>query len=492
MLTRSPSPQYPLIIAATLTLGILGGLVAGFVSGVDPLIPIAAFVAIGILITFFSKFETVLLGLLVLRSSLDILSDYQIPALLAIGLDVLALIYVAVAILTRQPIKTDKFWWFFLGWVFLQGMWVVLLPLGGLGMGSSLLSESIREWIRFFSMTMVYLLVMQLKGKFPPQRLVSILLLSLIVPLTAAAIQIVIPPSMLPSLLVFDSGGTFEAGSRINGTLGHPATFSSFTVWALGLAYWKFTQATRKLPWLILVATAAFFLVSSKALTGLIMMMVFVVIIMVPRLNIVNLLGTVVFIGLVIALFGSSEFGQERLGSIGETPLLNPDIDHSRAILLSWRDGNSFNWRIAQWTFLLDAWREHPIFGHGIGSSKYLTYFSHLPHNDYIGTLTERGIVGLITFLIFLGTQFVRLLKLMMVAPRNGGQWTLCLVLIALLLSMMMGMVTDNILTHTTLFFYWWTLFAIAGWDWEEVPKIPDYYQPQLHSYPLPTERTKL
>ncbi len=472
MQTISQPRQSFLVFTAIAGLGVLGGLLAGFLVGINPLLPGAAFVAIAIVLSFFSSFETVILSLLVIRSSLDIFSAYQIPALLAIGLDVLALMYVAASVLTRQPIKTDNFWWFFLGWVALQGMWVVLLPLGGLGMGSGLLSESIREWIRLFSMVMVYLLVMQLKDHLSPQRLISILLLSLIAPLTVAAVQIVIPPSMLPSLLVFDSGGTFEAGSRINGTLGHPATFSTFTVLAIGLAYWKFTQSVQKWPWLLLMGIAAFFLVSSKSLTGLSMMMVFVVIIMVPRLNILNLLGGVVFIALVIALFGSSEFGQERLSSVMNTPLLNPDINWSRAILLSWRDGNSFNWRIAQWTFLLDAWREHPILGHGIASSKYITPFNHLAHNDYVRALAEGGTVGLSLFLLFLGAQFVRLLKLMTMAPRQGGQWTLCLVLISLLLAMMLGMTTDNVLTHTTLFFYWWTLFAIAGWDWQEFPKL--------------------
>jgi len=37
-----------------------------------------------------------------------------------------------------------------------------------------------------------------------------------------------------------------------------------------------------------------------------------------------------------------------------------------------------------------------------------------------------------------------------------------------MLLAMMVGMITENIWTHTALFFYWWTLFAVAGWNWEE------------------------
>ncbi|MEO0887435.1 MAG: polymerase, partial [Cyanobacteria bacterium J06648_10] len=200
MLTSAPPKQRFLAVTAIVTLSILGGLVAGFLTGFNPLILALPVVAISIVVAFFSNFETVVLGALILRSSLDLWSAQQIPALLAIGLDVLAILYVAAAILTRKKIHTDKFWWFFLGWVSLKAMWIVLLPLGALGMGSSLMSESIREWVRLFSMVMVYLLVMQLKDRMSPQRLVTILLLSLVGPLTAAAMQTFLPVSVLPSV----------------------------------------------------------------------------------------------------------------------------------------------------------------------------------------------------------------------------------------------------------------------------------------------------
>ncbi|MEL6813778.1 MAG: O-antigen ligase family protein [Cyanobacteria bacterium J06598_3] len=459
------------VTTVIIALAMVVGLGAGFLTGFSPILLVAAFVAIAVVVSFFTSVETVILGLLLIRSSLDVLSDYQIPGLLALGIDALAMLYVAAAILTKQPIKTDNFWWFLLGWVALKGLWIVLLPLGALGMDSALLSESIREWIRLFSMVMVYLLVMQLKGKLPPQKLASILLLGLIIPLSVAALQVLVPISMLPDILVWDPGDDFEVGARINGTLGHPATFSTFTLLFLGLTYWKLTQSVQKLPWLLLIGVLAFFLVASKSLTGLSMMVVFVFVLSVPRLNVGTLIGGIIFVGLVFLLFGSSEFGQERLSSLSNTPLFNRDLNWSRAILLSWRDGNSFNWRIAQWTFLIDAWRDHPWLGNGIASSRYLTTFNHLAHNDYVRALTEQGIVGLGLFLTFLSAQFLRLVKLMSMATRNGGQWTFCLFLLALLVAMMVGMVTDNVFTHTTFFFYWWTLCAIAGWDWNELPE---------------------
>jgi O-antigen ligase len=171
---------------------------------------------------------------------------------------------------------------------------------------------------------------------------------------------------------------------------------------------------------------------------------------------------------MVIFLFGSTEFGQERLGSIAETPLGNPDIDIWRAILLSKGDGNSFNWRIAQWTDLLQQWQHFPILGYGLGISAHVSANGLYAHNDYVRALVEGGIVGLVTFLLFLGAQAVHLIRLFRQAAPGTGQRELCVVLLAILLAIPVGMITENIWSHTTLFFYWWTLFSVAGWNWNE------------------------
>ncbi|MCX7595970.1 MAG: O-antigen ligase family protein, partial [Fischerella sp.] len=371
--------------------------------------------------------------------------------------------YVTVMLLTGQRVRTDRFWWFFAGWVALQGLWVVLIPLGGLGRLDALyssvaLSAAIREWVRLFSWVMVYLLVMQLKDRVAPEKVINALFFSLVIPLTVALIQILIPLSR----------GVVEIG-RINGTLGHPATFASFLLLFIALTCWKLTQARQRLPWMLLLATLAFFVVSTQALTVLGMILIFLIVLIAPRLNIFNLIGAVLLFLLILGLFASTDFGQERLASILATPLLNPDIDISRSILLSWSDGNSFNWRIAQWTFLLQAWQQSPLLGYGLATTPYLTVFTgYYAHNDYIRALAEGGIVGFIAFLVFLGAQFFRLVQLMQSSPEKSSQRNLCVVLMAIFLGLLVGMLTENMLTHTTLYFYWWLLLAVAGWNWNE------------------------
>jgi O-antigen ligase len=237
----------------------------------------------------------------------------------------------------------------------------------------------------------------------------------------------------------------------------------------MGLTYWKQSHAQRRLPWLLLLGVLVFFFVSSKSLFGLMMLATFLVCLIAPRLSVPNLIGGIVLFVLVMGLFGSSEFGQERLGSIAQTPLGNPDIDIWRAILLSAGDGNSFNWRIAQWTYLLEQWQNFPILGFGLGTSTYVSTNGLPPHNDYVRALVEGGIVGLIIYLAFFGSLIMRLVQLIQKAASGSKQRDLCLILLAIILALPVGMITENIWSHTTLFFYWWTVLAVAGWNWNNL-----------------------
>ncbi len=461
------------------------GLVAGLLVGVKPSLLFVGLVAGAILIWFLASFEQAVLGLLILRSSLDVLSEYQIPAAFAVGVDGLTLLYITLQLVSRRKIHLDWFCYFFAAWVALQGLWVILLPLGGLGLDGSFVSYGIREWVRLFSWLMVYLLVMQLKDRIEPRKILDILFLALVLPLTVALLQLVVPHS-LPDLISPIGGHSLsltEGTARVRGTLGHSNTFTTLLLLFMSLTCWKIEYVRRRLPWLLLLGITTFFFVSTKSLFGLMMFGVFIVVLIAPRLSPVNLIGALVLLGLVIGLFASSQFGQERLGSIAQTPLLNRDIDIWRAIVLSQGDGNSFNWRLGQWTDLLGQWQHYPWLGFGLGGSIHVSSNGLLPHNDYVRALIEGGIVGMITFLTFIGTQIIRLLQLWRSAPPNSQQRSLCWTLLAYLLAIPVGMITENVWSHTTLFFYWWTLLAIVGWDWHE---------PLIFSSPQPDQEQNL
>lgn len=452
--------------------GVVAGIVAGFGAGVSPLLLVLLLIAVIVPILFFRNVEQAVLAALIFRSAIDTISSPPLPSAFAIAIDILTLIYVVVLILQRKPVQTDWLWWFLAGWVLLQGMWVILLPLGGLGMDASFLSNSIREWVRLFSWLMMYLLVMQLKGRILPQRLITILFWSLLIPLTVAFLQIFVPsilPANLGPLTHSALPGALSEGSRIRGTIGHPNGFATYIFLFIALTNWKLNQSKQRFLWVILLGLLAFFYVSTKALFSLMMLGVFILVLIAPKLNLLNLIGAVFLFGAVILLFGSTEFGQERLGSISQTPLLNPNIDVWRAILLSYGDGNSFNWRIAQWNELLQAWQQYPILGYGLGLTKDITSNSLEAHNDYVRSLVEGGVVGFVAFLSFFAFQIARIFQLIRKAVPNSPQHSFNCTLLAVIIAIPVGMITENIWTHTMLFFYWFTLLAVAGWDWNEV-----------------------
>ena len=458
--------------------GVGAGLVAGLLLGTAPFYLVLALVAVAVVVYFFASFEQAVLSLLILRSSLDIFSAQQVPAAFALGIIVLTLLYVTVKLLLGQKVETDGFWWFFAGWVALQGLWVILLPLGALGMDGSFLPNSLREWIRLISWLMVYLLVMQLKDTTPPQKVISSLFWALLIPLSVAALQL-FAPSILPPLLVGASeemAGPVAEVSRVRGTFGMANTFATALILFILLTWWKLGRVRQRLPWIVLLASLVFLLVNTKSLFSLIMMAIAVFVMIAPQLNLMNLVGGVVLLAAFLGLFASSEMGQERLASIADTPLLNQHMDISRAILLSKTDNNSFNWRLAQWTFLLQRWQDYPILGYGLLTCPVLTVLTNYAHNEYVRALTEEGIVGLVLFFIFLGVQLWHLIQLFNQAPEGSEQQRFCLALLAMLLAMIVGMITENIWTHTVLFMYWWTLVAVAGWNWGDRQQTGESY----------------
>ena len=372
-------------------------------------------------------------------------------------------------LLTGQRIITDKFWWFFAGWIGLQSMWLFLMFFGRLGLDSSYFPASIREFIRLFSWLMVYLLVMQLKGKISSYWFINILMLSLIIPTSVALLQTFLPDGVLPPLLVYATDPELEVigeGSRVFGTLGHPNGLAKFLFLFIALTWWQLDRFGRRWYWLLLMSILVFLLVATQALFGIGMFGVFVLVRVSQQISLSRLIAGGLLFAIFIGLFASTELGLERLNSISNTPLLNPDIGISQAILMS--DGNSFNWRIAQWTYLLQAWQQHPIFGYGLNGSSAIAPFYNYAHNDYVRALVEGGIVGLISFLIFQGGQLVHIIGLYLRSNPNSDARRLHSILLAIFLSFSIGMSTDNTWSNTVVYFYWWSILAVAGWDWNQ------------------------
>lgn len=467
--------------------GISIGILYGFLAGTVPIYLLALLVGGLLAALFFVKFDVAVIGLLVIRSSLDAFSDLQVPSALGLATIIFSICYVIIALLTQRPIRTDKFWWFFLAWMFLQAVWIILLPLDALGFDTSLLMESIYEWLRLFTWVIVYFLVMQLSERIPAEKILNLLFFSLCFPLFIATMQL-FARSLLPTIFVHvasDSSLAEASGTRAHATFAHPNSFATYLLIFLGLTWWKFNQSKPRWPWAVLIGVLVFFVVGTKAIFILGMLGVTVIILIIPKLNLTRIIGAFLLFTVIIGLFTSTEFGQQRLQSIYRTPLLNPHIDTSKAILLSQGDFNSFNWRIAQWYRLTKAWENYPVLGYGIGLSYELGDRRLLPHNDYLRAMVEEGIIGLILFVIFLVAQVGRLVWLIKIKPGTQSQQQLRFILLSILLSMLLGMCTDNLWSNTAAYFYWWAIFAIVGWNWsDDSTAITGSHQPKLSPKP--------
>lgn len=454
-------------------MGLTVGAFIGLLSGAAPIVVGVLVISILFLTTFFLKVETVVISLLCLRVAIDCYSSLQLPTFFALSVNALTVLYLIVQAFQKKTIQTDWFFWALLTWWLIQGVWLILMPLNGLGFGMELFADSLREWVRLMSWVVVYLLIMQLKGKIHPIKLIHYFFWSLVAPIAVAMLQIV-APNVLPGDLNLNGGDALNAQgptvgeSRIRGTLGHSNGFGTYLFMFIGLTQWRLGQAKEKLLWALVLGILAFFYVSTKALYSLMMLAVFITVLIAPRLSVTKLIGGIVFFALILFLFGSSEFGQDRLASIAKTPLLNPDMDISRAIILSQGDGNSFNWRIAQWDQVMKQAGLYPLFGYGLGTSIKISTNSLLPHNDYVRAYAEGGAIGFSIYVGFLMLQVGRLVQLINNSRHNLTQYNFCLTLLALFLGLPVGMLTENIWSHTMFFFYWYALLAIAGWDWSE------------------------
>lgn len=436
------------------------------------------------------KFEACVITLLVLRSSLDPFTEMGLTGALAILIDVVTVLYVLGNLIRSRPVHWDWLMVLLAAFVAVQALWPVMMYFGWLGTEFSqsvagnptMGSLAVREWIRILSYVMIYALVMQLRGRVAPERMLGLLMFSLVVPILVAYIQLIAPGALPPPLAI-------QQADRVVGTLSHADTFVNYLLLMIALAWWKWQESKRWL-WLALIAVLVVPYVATKTLAGVAMMLVFVGCLLLPRLNFKTIIGSGLAVAIFVAAFASSPLGYERLQALQRTPFFNGNFDVRKALIVSGKEDNSFAWRVAQWTYLVKAWQRSPLLGHGLDSSVGLTPLANGAHNDYVRALAETGVVGLAMFLGLWAAIGTRLVQIYRKAAPGSSQRELCTSLIAVFVAILVGMLSSHFWKTTTFFFYWWTALAVVGWTWPE-PKpekepLPDRLK---HTSPLVTFR---
>ena len=195
---------------------------------------------------------------------------------------------------------------------------------------------------------------------------------------------IVLIPAVVAVYQYATGAGMLISGSmRAYGTLSHPN--SAAMLFALAnISTFVLVIRRRRGRWMNL-ALLALFLVAQAA-TGSIggggamiaMVVMFLLAGSVRRADRLLLTAATLAVGAFVAL--SSDVATQRIDEF-----TNPQADKP----------TSLEWRFSAWADVLTAWRRHPVFGNGLGSTLARTIVpGNIPHNEYVRLLAEVGVVG--------------------------------------------------------------------------------------------------
>lgn len=413
----------------------------------------------GIVIMIFSlhKFSIAFPVFLVIRSSLDVFSNVSIkmgplnlniPAVLSLFITLMGLSYLGFSmLLTKRKISIDVVSKVFFSGLLFLFLWVLL---GYYNFGIYGLVTGFREWIRLFSIFMIYILTFQIchVRDFNCNRIINCIFFSLPIPLIVGLYQ-----------LFFHKGMMVSGVHRIYATFAHPNSLALYMVLLIGLTLWKLRFARQKLFWILLLLMELIVVVNTFSINGIIMtgiLFVFVFLKQLKKMKKTEIIILGILFLFVGALFSQSKYGQMRIKELKKIRYLSRDITEMRST-------SSFNWRVMHWKLLINKWKRKYILGYGLHTScKFVSPWLADPHSDYIRYLIETGLLGLIGFMGFFIIIGKRLLKLYKLSSAHSDKF-LVVVTMGIFVSWLIGMFAGNFITVTAFQFYFWALLAVIN-----------------------------
>jgi O-antigen ligase len=393
--------------------------------------------------------EVVFLLVLIIRSSLDIFTDigfYIGPMKVNVASTASILILLmGLYFILRRRIEINKISIIFGIWL-LALVPFVFISVNNFGAKGFV---GLREWIRLFTIFMIFLLSCNLIKRNNIQRLLNLVFLSLVVPLCIGGYQ-----------LVTSSGRVIAGIHRIHGTFGHPNSFAFYLVLFTGLTCWKLATSKNKL-WFLLLLLEVVSLITTVSLTGFVMFYVLFFILFLGAVGKQKI--AIIFLVSLFSLMAilSPQF-QKR-----QVKLKKIDI---RQTIKTKKPVESFTWRIVNWHELLTLWRDKPIMGHGLKSTSFINprkkstgsgQTGRAPHSDFLRYLIETGLVGFsfyLAFVILIGYQIYLAYK-----TSTDKELKSCLyILLAMFLAWQIGSLAANLIVMTAFQYYFWAVSGFA------------------------------
>jgi putative inorganic carbon (hco3(-)) transporter len=120
--------------------------------------------------------------------------------------------------------------------------------------------------------------------------------------------------------------------------------------------------------------------------------------------------------------------------------------------------GNSFAWRVDYWQELIPLANDNPITGIGLDVAQYKTDDGLRPHNVFVQTYVETGVLGSLALAATL-TAFARTLRARVRRATTAWELALATGAVAVALSWLVQAFTENLMTSTVL---WWYAAAMT------------------------------
>lgn len=298
---------------------------------------------------------------------------------------------------------------------------------------------STREFIRLSSIFFLYFTAyLTIKHRDDFKLLLKFILASYILPGGIALSQLFFGQGLL------DQFGGFE---RIYGTFAHPNLFAFYTFFIFGLmlclALKKKTNNTHL--WLA-VAVITFLLLATYTRSAMACLAIFIILFGIFKYKKLLLAGSILFLGLYLF----SDIFQQRLWE-----------------LISLDPYGSVVWRFRLWQDIIPISLWHPWLGRGAGTfSSLVEYYRGFSfgsldaHNDYLKIFVENGLAGLAAYVWLIIYLVIYLFKIFKKAVTNDKVLALGILMISI--SLFAASFFDNILRTTALQWNFWIL--IAAW----------------------------
>lgn len=393
---------------------------------------------------FKNFFLNIFLFLVVVRSTLDIFTNvgvyvgpiyFNIPSILSILVGGIGISY----ILFRGKININGLGKIFALWI-LSLLPFVFISIYNFGYASE---YAVKEYIRLLTLFLVFLLSYNFTSEDNIEKILNCLFISLIIPSILAIYQ-----------LITKTGLIDHGVHRVYGTLAHPNTFAYFINLFIGLTYWKLKSEKFKIWFILLLLLEILLLITTFSFGGYIF---FFIITLFMLFNLYKKQkGVIIFLMalFLIVLISTPQFQMRwdriKMINIGRT-ITNKEIV------------DSFTWRIVNWSNLLILWQNKPLTGYGLHTTSIINPWKtnekigYAPHSDYIRYLVETGLLGFISYIVFI-IYFGVIIYKKYKSCRDYDIKFLLYIIFSIFVAWQVNALIDNLITSTTFQFYFWVV----------------------------------